>query len=548
MGKSLNRKVQLFFILLIAACSRPGGKDTKDDLLIRRKGYLEKMLAEDFLSETTEVQYFLRSYDSKNTYSVRDNEAFHHIDLSHVKVQISALEQQNGELELEGILKTEALVSPVQKPEKGENSIVFSVAVVHVSFSDVQPMPYFSLDNLPYYLSEVEQGVEKYTQGQIKMDNYSMNGTTRDIFDITLDEYSSNSPCTTPSWRTDATEAVKNNYDVDLNDYQWVLYYMPKIPACNYSGLAGDRAAFIFLEQQPNGSGDKNVKTTLHEIGHILGLGHAGNDLNNDGLKDSEYGDYSSIMGGSTLPEAIVNSVQMIQLNLLDDMAEAVFAPSQSGMYGLSSLHVPSDKPRRRVLKTYSPIGDWYYISYRTDEINYSGPEDSYIPYHHGGIAIHREDISESNSNTVWVSNLKSPGDSFMDNSGMTIHYVSNENSFPPQAVVEIAYPFNDTWQSHNLGPIAYDTESHFNSPSQLIHFSFDDPDGPRDWTKTITKMPEHANYVNVTNSYISIGRESKVTTNGVEYYVGVDTIEWTVTDGVPGHIPSHATTTIYWE
>lgn len=87
-------------------------------------------------------------------------------------------------------------------------------------------------------------------------------------------------------------------------------YYTDQVP-----GAAGAHVAIIYPDGECSstgtvgGSGEQNTKLTWmdgcnmasvsHELGHNMQLNHAGEDADNDGNIETEYGDRSCVMGGS---------------------------------------------------------------------------------------------------------------------------------------------------------------------------------------------------------------------------------------------------------
>ena len=107
-----------------------------------------------------------------------------------------------------------------------------------------------------------------------------------------------------------AEQILKEKVHVDPLKYTAVVYYFSRITPCidsngrDWAGKGGGGSNRVFL------NGDTTPRTVLHELGHNLGLRHAGALTCSDGLVplaadcgDNEYGDTFSAMGNvSTEP------------------------------------------------------------------------------------------------------------------------------------------------------------------------------------------------------------------------------------------------------
>jgi hypothetical protein len=147
--------------------------------------------------------------------------------------------------------------------------------------------------------------------------------------------------------------------------YEVIQFYMPtSIPNCGFGGVAYVGGSRSWVRQS-------GVGTMVHELGHSYGVWHSGTDLNNDGVQDTEYGDYSCMMGS---PSGLVtmHGIHRMALGWIPTNAiKTISCPT-----GCTQSHTIGDLQQApattvangqfTMLKTkrVSRAGD-YYISYR---------------------------------------------------------------------------------------------------------------------------------------------------------------------------------------
>jgi Gametolysin peptidase M11 len=174
--------------------------------------------------------------------------------------------------------------------------------------------------------------------------------------------------CNYSSWATLAKAAASAD-GFSASGYQHIMYVFPAYSGCGWAGLAYMPGTESWI------NGDLSVRVTAHELGHNLGLHHAGSwgcrNASNQPVPISgncllsEYNDPYDVMGAWGSHH---NSGWHLQrLGLLQP--SNVQTISASGTYSMTSALDPTTQPTTlRVPRTYAPGGaivDWYYLEIR---------------------------------------------------------------------------------------------------------------------------------------------------------------------------------------
>lgn len=200
----------------------------------------------------------------------------------------------------------------------------------------------------------------------------SLTGKLRSDGDV-LGWYSLSTPtagCPYGTWRAKAEEAA-GNAGADLSGYQHLIFEFPYQSSCPWFGVAGLGSNWSMINGNLLGS---RLQTTAHELGHDLGLLHAGSWTCTSGgvrvqISDectvTEYGDPFDVMGNQGYRHS--NGWSLAKLGIL--APENVETVEESGVYTLhSALHPTTEPTVLRVPRRESTGGyvtSWYYLEIR---------------------------------------------------------------------------------------------------------------------------------------------------------------------------------------
>ncbi len=249
--------------------------------------------------------------------------------------------------------------------------------------------------------------------GQLNFVPDTDNNGQPDVFGPFLVNYSYSpaNTCDYITW-TNAAEAAAQAAGIDLSPYQHRIFVLPHysdIPACTFSGrtyVGCNTWCRMWITE----GGSPMVYA--HELGHNLGLAHAGTDPENDGIINNEYGDYSDPMGSSR-DWHMFGGPHVDRLGWYEAYPGSIVTVTQSGDYTIEALSaIPPVIPiTPRVLKVQRPNNQgFYYMSYR-QPVGYDVSIPS--PYTQG-VNIHRYWGPTAAAQTSFIQSLTN-NQSFLD-------------------------------------------------------------------------------------------------------------------------------------
>ncbi|MFO1434004.1 MAG: DNRLRE domain-containing protein [Candidatus Competibacteraceae bacterium] len=370
-------------------------------------GRLEVLISDDFDRETSITSYFLQ-VDNGPVYELQFND--------NPPTHLSTGQRVTAEGYVEGnTLRVETLA------EDSDPSTAMLIAGEHravvliVDLQDVKASTRYSRQQLTELMYTSTRSVrDLYFQnsfGQLDLVPDGNNDGEADVFGPFLIGYSygPTNNCDYVNWAL-AIETAAQAQGIDLSPYRHRIFVLPSyrdIPACGWSGRTNVGCGTwcrIWITE-----GDSPM-TFVHELGHNLGMVHAGNDSNNDGTIDSEYGDYSDPMGGARNWH-LFNAANMDRLGWYESYPGSVVTVTQSGNYTLDVLNAnpPATSGNPRILKLLRPNNQgFYYLSYRQpqgydDSLASSYIQRTQIHWYQGSGYTGTAFVSPLNDNTSFI-------------------------------------------------------------------------------------------------------------------------------------------------
>jgi Bacterial Ig domain/Gametolysin peptidase M11 len=172
--------------------------------------------------------------------------------------------------------------------------------------------------------------------------------------------------CQYAEWKAAANEAAADA-GIDLSGYQHIVYVFPKQSSCSWLGLAAIGGDWAMI------NGNLGVHPIAHELGHNLGLRHAGswtcteNEARVQISEDctiTEYGDPFDVMGNIAARHS--SGWNLDKLGIL--APENIQTVEESGTYTLhSALYQTTEPTVLRIPRKQgvSRVSSWYYLELR---------------------------------------------------------------------------------------------------------------------------------------------------------------------------------------
>lgn len=270
--------------------------------------------------------------------------------------------------ELQSLAPSSALgVGAAQAAEAPAEEGARKVAVLMVNFATDTRQPYSQAEARSQVFTATNSASAFYQEesyGQV-----SLTGKLRSDGDVfgwfTLS--GATAGCPVDDWEDEADQAALDA-GVDLSGYQDIVYVFPHQSTCPWAGIA------VLGGARANINGDLRSPVIAHELGHNMGLQHAGSwTCTSGGVRVqisktctiSEYGDPFDTMG--SIGYRHNSGWNLAKLGILGP--ENVETITTSGTYVLRAALAPTSEPTVLRLPRARPpngsVSSWYYLEIR---------------------------------------------------------------------------------------------------------------------------------------------------------------------------------------
>lgn len=250
-------------------------------------------------------------------------------------------------------------------------------------------------------------GTEEELRGIIWSNPYSVHGLYQDVSDgfgfltepdsilltVNISSSLSQVSCNFPDWASQSNQYLSTYFGQSIFEFTMRLYILP-IGAgggdCDWNGIATigcDRTTCGAWVMGPIGD------LISHELGHNVGFNHASTDVNNDGVKDIEYGDISCPMGSEPARRSFKRFHVMHRVEA-SWLSSSAIVDVYGAVLPYMELHTASNNPwwtSDKVLIHVHRGAANFYLSYRTleapDSVHY---DRNLTAAYHNHVFVHR--------------------------------------------------------------------------------------------------------------------------------------------------------------
>jgi hypothetical protein len=212
--------------------------------------------------------------------------------------------------------------------------------------------------------------------------------------------------CDPFKWATESLAYISNH-----DSYDYVIFLLPKTSNCNWLGLAFSPCYFTSMCYSFTRSEEPMV--IIHEIGHNFGMFHASIDRNNDGIIDSEYGDFSSPMSNSFNWKRY-SAINMLTLDSIKNLMRTnipINDEIQSYILSTTSFNLYDDNTFQTISAMDTITGIKYWLSFRS-KVNFPSYDFGLSEEYINKLLIHK--WVNGGRETILVGTLR-PGEHFLN-------------------------------------------------------------------------------------------------------------------------------------
>jgi hypothetical protein len=376
-------------VIVSAAASETGlGQEKRP---VTMAGILDVLVLEDFERGRSETAYFMREQAGKRFYELKFNpKAPGHLQTGQRvtvrgraegrKIWVEALEEKGTTASEPQALTSEA-TSPAER----------RAVVLMVDLVDAKASASYTPDQIAANMWTGDRSVaglyDAASIGQLTFPFDTDGDAAPDVFGPFEIDFSAQG-CNYYDWAY-AAEAAAEAAGIDLSRYQHRIFILPHwrdLPDCQWSGVANVGCGTFCRTWVAEGEAPM---VYAHELGHNLGMAHAGTDPENDGQMNAVYGDYSDPMGLSR-DWHLFNAAHADQMGWYGAFSGSTATVAASGIYDIKAIGSdPFSGTEPHILKIEKPdTSEFYYLSYRQPFPD--GYDDSLSDAYTQGVNIHR--------------------------------------------------------------------------------------------------------------------------------------------------------------
>lgn len=376
-------------------------------------GKLHVFYSDDFEHHRSSVLYFVEESSTHKLVRVRPSRALRTVGRSGRKVTVTGtLSGENLTLDAAGTQAFEATVegtttdttASATTSATGTAVQTRRTIVMMASFQDVGAECLVSTiqSNLFGTSGSVDALYQEASLGQL--------GFSGDVVGPYAVADTATGKCDLAGWSS-ALDAQAAASGIDLSQFQNKVYVLPSKSSCAVGvGTVGGSPGIAFISRC--GMPD----AFAHELGHNLGMNHAGTPTDS-------YGDTSDIMGYSGIALRSLNAPHMQQLGWR--ASTQVRSVTSSGTFDVAPLELaPSQAVTQQILRIAKPdTGEEYYVSVR-QPVGF----DASLSASYQRLTVHR--YANAGGRT-YLMGTYADGQSFTDSTnGITITAVSHTSSY----------------------------------------------------------------------------------------------------------------------